>query len=60
MHTVGDAQLDMSLLCNVGGKVDLCHVHSGGCSVTHVPGGNGGEEEDMWYVHCGGHLVTPL
>ena len=29
MHTVGDAQSDMSLLCNVGGEVDLCHVHSG-------------------------------
>ena len=29
----------MSLVGDGGGEEDLCHVCSGGCSVTHVPSG---------------------
>ena len=29
----------MSLVGDGGGEEDLCHVRSGGCSVTHVPSG---------------------
>ena len=39
MYAVGDAQSHMSLVGDDGGEEDLCHVRSGGCSVTHVPSG---------------------
>ena len=32
----------MSLVGDGGGEEDLCHVRSGGCSVTHVPSGGWG------------------
>ena len=42
----------MSLVGDGGGEEELCHVPSGGCSVTHVPNGgalvgDGGGEEDL-------------
>ena len=35
----------MSLVGDGGGEEELCHVRSGGRSVTHVPSGGVGEEE---------------
>ena len=37
MYAVGDAQCHMSLVGDGGGKEDLCHVRSGGHSLTYVP-----------------------
>ena len=39
MYAVGDAQWLMYPVGDGGGEEDLCHVRSGGCSVTHVPSG---------------------
>ena len=39
MYAVGDAQWLMYPVGDGGGEEDLCHVPSGGCSVTHVPSG---------------------
>ena len=39
MYVVGDAQCHMSPVGDGGGEEDLCHVRSGGRSVTHVPSG---------------------
>ena len=36
IYTMGNIQSDMSLVTDGGGE-DLCYVHSGGHSVTHVP-----------------------
>ena len=39
MYAVGDTQSHMSPVGDWGGEEELCHVRSGGCSVTHVPSG---------------------
>ena len=39
MYAVGDAQCHMSLVGDGGGEEDLCHVRSGGHSLTYVPSG---------------------
>ena len=39
MYAVGDTQSHMSPVGDGGGEEELCHVRSGGCSVTHVPSG---------------------
>ena len=39
MYPVGDAQWLMYPVGDGGGEEDLCHVPSGGHSVTHVPSG---------------------
>ena len=39
MYAVGDAQLHMSPVGDGGGEEDLCHVRSGGHSLTYVPSG---------------------
>ena len=41
-----------------GGEEELCHVRSGGRSVTHVLVGDGGGEEDLCHVRSGGRSVT--
>ena len=48
----------MSLVGDGGGEEDLCHVHSGGHSLTYVPVGDGGGEVELWHVRSGGHSVT--
>ena len=57
MYAVGDTHSHMSPVGDGGGEEELCHVRSGGCSVTHVPSGDGGGEE-LWYVRSGGCSVT--
>ena len=42
MYPVGDAQWLMYPVGDGGGEKDLCHVRSGGHSVTHVPSGGWG------------------
>ena len=42
------------------GKEDLCHVRSGGRSLTHVPSGGWGGEEDLCHVRSGGHSVADV
>ena len=39
MYAVGDTYSHMSPVGDGGGEEELCHVRSGGCSVTHVPSG---------------------
>ena len=39
MYTVGDTHSHMSPVGDGGGEEELCHVRSGGHSVTHVPSG---------------------
>ena len=39
MYAVGDTHSLMSPVRDGGGEEELCHVRSGGCSVTHVPNG---------------------
>ena len=39
MYTVGDAHSHMSLVGDGGGEEHLCHVRSGGHSLTYVPSG---------------------
>ena len=39
MYAVGDTHSHMSPVGDGGGEEDLCHVRSGGCSVTHVLSG---------------------
>ena len=39
---MGDTQSDMSIVGDDGEEGDLCHVPSGGHSVTNVPGGGWG------------------
>ena len=39
MYAVGDTHSHMSPVGDGGGEEELCHVRSGGCSVTHVPSG---------------------
>ena len=39
MYPVGDAQWLMYPVGDGGGEEGLCHVRSGGHSVTHVPSG---------------------
>ena len=41
----------MSLVGDGGEEEDLCHVHSGGHSVTHVPNGAWEGEEYLCCVH---------
>ena len=48
----------MSLVGDGGGEEDLCHVRSGGCSVTHVPSGGWWRREDLCHVRSGGHSLT--
>ena len=40
----------MSLVGDGGGEEDLCHVRSGGRSVTHVPVGDGEERRISVYA----------
>ena len=41
----------MSLVGDGGGEENLCHVRSGGCSVTHSPSGGWGERRiSVMYV----------
>ena len=49
MYAVGDTHSHMSPVGD-GGEEELCHVHSGGCSVTHVP--SGGWERRGGSVSC--------
>ena len=42
MYAVGDTHSRMFPVGDDGGEEDLCHVHSGVCSVTHVPSGGWG------------------
>ena len=42
MYAVGDTHSHMSPVGDGGGEEELCHVRSGGCSVTHVPSGGWG------------------
>ena len=49
MYAVGDAHSHMSPVGG-GGEEDLCHVRSGGCSVTHVL--NGGWERRGGSLAC--------
>ena len=44
MYTVGNAHLHMYLLGYEGGEEDLCCVHRGERSLTHVAGGGWGKE----------------
>ena len=39
MYAVGDTHSHMSPVGDEGGEEELCHVRSGGCSVTHVLSG---------------------
>ena len=48
----------MFLVGDGGGEEDLCHVRSGGHSLTYVPVGDGGGEEELWHVRSGGRSVT--
>ena len=41
-----------------GGEEDLCHVRSGGHSLTYVPSGGWGGEEEPCHVRSGGRSVT--
>ena len=50
MYAVGDAHSHMSPVGGGGGEEDLCHVRSGGCSVTHVL--NGGWERRGGSLAC--------
>ena len=64
MYPVGDAQTHgmLSEMYLVGGwgrrRRYLCHVPSGGGSVTHVPSGGWGGEEYLCHVPSGGCSVT--
>ena len=53
MYPVGDAQWLMYPVGDGGGEEDLCHVRSGGHSVTHVPSGRQGGEEYHCHVPSG-------
>ena len=48
----------MSLVGDGGGEEDLCHVCSGGHSLTYVPSGGWGGEEELCHVRSGGCSVT--
>ena len=37
MYVVGDTHSHMSPVGDGRGEEELCHVRSGGCSMTHVP-----------------------
>ena len=50
MFAVGDTHSHMSPVGDGGGEQELCHVRSGGCSVTHVP--SGGRERRGGSVLC--------
>ena len=50
MYAVGDTHSHMSPVGDGGGEQELCHVRSGGCSVTHVP--SGGRERRGGSVLC--------
>ena len=39
MYAVGDTHSHMFPVRDDGGEEELCHVRSGGRSVTHVPSG---------------------
>ena len=58
MYPVGDAQWLMYPVGDGGGEEDLCHVPSGGHSVTHVPSGRQGGEEYLCHVPSGGRSVA--
>ena len=55
MYAVGDTQWLMYPVGDGRGEEDLCHVRSGGRSLTHVPSGGWGGEEDLCHVRSGGH-----
>ena len=50
MYAVGDTHSHMSPVGDGGGEEELCHVRSGGRSVTHVP--SGGWERRGGSVSC--------
>ena len=56
MYAVGDPQLHMFLVGDGGEKEDLCHVLSGGCSVTHLLSGDGEEDKYIWQYPVEGTL----
>ena len=58
MYAVGDTQRLMYPVGDGGGEEDLCHLPSGGCSVTHVPSGGWERKEDLCHVRSGGRSVT--
>ena len=58
MYAVGDTHSHMSPVGDGGGEEELCHVRSGGCSVTHVPSGDGRGEEDLCHARSGRCSVT--
>ena len=60
MYAVGDTQWLMYPVGDGGGEEDLCHVPSGGHSLTHVPSGRWGGEEDLCHVRSGGHSVADV
>ena len=60
MYAVGDTQWLMYPVGDGGGEEDLCHVPSGGHSLTHVPSGGWGGEEDLCHVRSGGHSVADV
>ena len=43
----------MSPVGDAGGEEDHSHVHSGGCSATHVPSGGWGRRGSVACMHCG-------
>ena len=60
MYAVGDTQWLMYPVGDGRGEEDLCHVRSGGRSLTHVPSGGWGGEEDLCHVRSGGHSVADV
>ena len=58
MYAVGDTQWLMYPVGDGGGEEDLCHVRSGGHSLTYVPMGDGRGKEDLCHVRSGGCSVT--
>ena len=60
MYAVGDTQCLKYPVGDGGGEEDLCHVRSGGHSLTHVPSGGWGGEEDLCHVRSGGHSVADV
>ena len=58
MYAVGDTRSHMSPVGDGGEEEDLCHVRSGGHSLTYVPSGGWGGEEELWHIRSGGCSVT--
>ena len=54
MYAVGDAHSHMSPVGDEGGEEELCHVRSGGCSVTHILRWGMGEERRISAMYAVG------